>query len=113
MHRKTGPGLVESVYAARMCFELEQAGISLSRQVIIPILYQGIRYQGIRIPLGFRADILVADTVILEIKAIPAFVPAHDTPKTWMPPAGLHPGRALRRHGEGLPPKRRSRRRSA
>jgi GxxExxY protein len=108
MHRKTGPGLVESVYAARMCFELEQAGISLSHQVIIPILYQGIR-----IPLGFRADILVADTVILEIKAIPVFVPAHDTPKTWMPPAGLHPGRALRRHGEGLPPKRRSRRRSA
>ena len=64
VHRKTGPGLLELVYAARMCFELEQA----RHPVLGPSHHPGI-YKGIRIPLGFGANILVADTVILEIKA--------------------------------------------
>jgi GxxExxY protein len=63
VHRSTGPGLLEAVYAACMCFELERAAIPLLRQVTIPVFYKGIK-----IPLGFRADILVADSVILEIK---------------------------------------------
>jgi GxxExxY protein len=65
VHRGTGPGLLESVYAACMCFELEQAGISILRRVAVPVFYKGSQ-----ISLGFRADILVADTVILEIKAV-------------------------------------------
>ena len=42
VHRRTGPGLLESVYAACRCFELEQAGIPLSRQVSIPVTYKGM-----------------------------------------------------------------------
>ncbi|MEA2743640.1 MAG: hypothetical protein QOG25_2011, partial [Acetobacteraceae bacterium] len=73
VHRKTGPGLLESVYAACLCCELEHAGIPLSRQVSIPVTSKGMS-----IPLGFRADILVDCIVILEIKAVPALLPAHD-----------------------------------
>ena len=56
VRRQTGPGLLDSVYAACMCFELEKAGVPLL--VGIPVFYKGLR-----IPLGFRADILVAETV--------------------------------------------------
>jgi GxxExxY protein len=73
VHRQTGPGLLESVYAACLGFELEQAGIPLLRQVGIPVFYKGMQT-----PLGFRTDILVADTVILEIKAVPGLLPAHE-----------------------------------
>jgi GxxExxY protein len=73
VHRKTGPGLLESVYTACLSHELGQAGIRQQRQVSIPVFYKGIE-----MPLGFRADILVADTVILEIKAVAELIPAHD-----------------------------------
>jgi GxxExxY protein len=73
VHRVLGPGLLESVYAACLCQELEHAGIGFRRQVPIPVTYKGTL-----IPLGFRADILVADAVILEIKAVAALIPAHD-----------------------------------
>jgi GxxExxY protein len=94
VHRKTGPGLLESVYAACLCFELEHAGIPLLRQVNVPVFYKGMR-----IPLGFRADILVADTVILEIKAVPALVPAHDTQlQTYLRMSGIPVGLLLNFH---------------
>ncbi len=64
VHRRTGPGLLESVCAACMCFELQHADIPFVPQINVPVTYKGMK-----IPLGFRADILVADTVILEIKA--------------------------------------------
>lgn len=73
VHRKTGPGLLESVYAACLCFELEQAGIPFSREVGVPVIYKGIS-----MPVGFRADILVNEAVIIEIKALPALLPVHD-----------------------------------
>jgi GxxExxY protein len=98
VHRKTGPGLLESVYAACMCFELEQAGIPLLREVGIPIFYKGMK-----IPLGFRADILVADAVILEIKAVPAFVPAHEAQlQTYLRKSGIPVGLLLNFHAVRL-----------
>jgi GxxExxY protein len=94
VHRRTGPGLLESVYAACMCFELERAGIPLLRQVTIPVVYKGFK-----IPLGFRADILVAETVILEIKAVPAFVPAHEAQlQTYLRMTGIPVGLLLNFH---------------
>jgi GxxExxY protein len=81
-----------------MCLELEQAGIPSSRQVAIPVLYKGIK-----IPLGFRADILVADTVILEIKAVPAFVPAHEAQlQTYLRMSGIPVGLLLNFHATRL-----------
>ena len=57
-----------------LCDELEPAGISMRRQVGVPAICQGKP-----LPLGFRADILADETVILEIKAVPALLPAHGT----------------------------------
>jgi GxxExxY protein len=74
VHRVLGPGLLESVYEACLCQELEHAGIGFWCQVPIPVTHKSTL-----IPLGFRADIVVADAVILEIKAVAALVPAHDT----------------------------------
>jgi GxxExxY protein len=73
VHRIMGPGLLESVYAGCMCLELEHAGIQFESQVPVPVIYKGIT-----LPLGFRADIVVANSVILEIKAVSALAPAHD-----------------------------------
>jgi GxxExxY protein len=94
VHRKTGPGLLESVYAACMCLEFEQARISYQQQVGIPVFYKGTK-----IPLGFRADILVADTVILEIKAVPAIIPAHEAQlQTYLRMSGIQVGLLLNFH---------------
>jgi GxxExxY protein len=73
VHRTVGPGLLESVYETGLCVELKQAGIPFRRQVSIPVVYKGTS-----VSVGFRADIVVADAVILEIKGVAAFIPAHE-----------------------------------
>ena len=73
VHRTVRPGLLESVYEECLCLELEQAGIPFASQVMVPVVYKGKT-----IPLGFRADILVANAIILEIKAVAALLPAHE-----------------------------------
>jgi GxxExxY protein len=73
VHRATGPGLLESAYKACLCWELDRACIAFEREAPLPILYRGNV-----IRLGFRADIVVMDTVILEIKAVPVMLPAHE-----------------------------------
>jgi GxxExxY protein len=73
VHRASGPGLLKSVYKECLCDELDQAGIPLKREVMIPVTYKAKT-----LPLGFRADIIVADAVILEIKAVAALLPTHD-----------------------------------
>ncbi|WP_428492227.1 GxxExxY protein [Rhodopila sp.] len=69
VHREVGPGLLETVCAAGLCLELNQAGIAFGRQVAIPVIYKGIP-----IGLGFHADVVVEDAVIFEVKAVPALV---------------------------------------
>jgi len=73
VHRSTGPGLLESVYAEILCDELEEAGLPFEREVMIPV-----RHKAKTLRLGFRADIVVQKAVILEIKATPALLPHHD-----------------------------------
>lgn len=98
VHRRTGPGLLESVYAACMCFELEQAKIPLQRQVGIPVFYKGNQ-----IPVGFRADILVAATVILEIKAVPVLLPVHEVQlQTYLRMSSLPVGLLMNFHATRL-----------
>jgi GxxExxY protein len=98
VHRQTGPGLLESVYAACLGFELEQAGIPFLRQVAIPVFYKGMQ-----IPLGFRADLFVADTVILEVKAIPGLLPAHEAQLlTYLRMSGLPVGLLMNFHAMRL-----------
>jgi GxxExxY protein len=69
VHRHSGLELLESFYVAALCWKLRRAGIRVQREVSIPAIYKSDP-----LPLGFRAD----ETVILEIKAVPALMPAHD-----------------------------------
>jgi GxxExxY protein len=73
VHRHTGPGLLESVYEQCLCRELVEAGIVFARQVAIPIIYKGAPVGD-----GFKADIVVARELILEIKSVATILPIHE-----------------------------------
>jgi len=70
--RAWAPGLLESAYEAVLAFELESRGLRVVRQRAVPIIYQGTR-----IEVGFRADLIVADLVIVEIKSAETVAPVH------------------------------------
>jgi GxxExxY protein len=72
VHTGLGPGLLESAYEAVLAFELDQRGLRTVRQQSVPIVYQGTR-----IEMGFRADLIVEDSVIVEIKSVEAIAPLH------------------------------------
>ena len=72
VHRKLGPGLLESVYETVLAYELEKRGLSVKRQVQVPILYEGISFNE-----GFRADLIVEDKVIVELKSVETVAPVH------------------------------------
>ena len=98
VHRHTGPGLLESVYEQCLCHELRQAGIPFERQVAIPVTYKNVR-----IGDGFKADIVVAREVILEIKAVAAILPAHESQlHTYLSMSGIHIGLILNFHARRL-----------
>ena len=88
VHRHTGPGLLESVYEQCLCHELHEAGIPFERQVTIPVIYKSRA-----IGDGFKADIVVAREVILEIKAVAAILPMHEAQlHTYLSMSGIHMG---------------------
>ena len=72
LHRVTGPGLLESVYEVLLAHELQSAGLKVNRQVSIPIKYNGINFEE-----GFRADIIVENTVIIELKSVESVSNVH------------------------------------
>jgi GxxExxY protein len=72
VHRHLGPGLLESIYESAMCIELELAGLAYERQKPIPVTYKG------HILGEHRLDILVEDTVILELKSVERFDPVFE-----------------------------------
>lgn len=72
VHKALGPGLLESVYEACLCYELEKRGLRVRRQVSVPIMYDGVRLDE-----GLRLDVLVEDQVICELKAVDAILPVH------------------------------------
>jgi GxxExxY protein len=65
VHKALGPGLLESVYEACLTYELRQRGISVETQVALPIVYEGLRLEA-----GLRLDMLVANQLIIELKAV-------------------------------------------
>jgi GxxExxY protein len=73
VHKELGPGLLESVYEECLCFELPAAGLTFQRQLAIPIVYRDARLDA-----GFRADIVVANELILEIKSVEAIQRVHE-----------------------------------
>ncbi len=72
VHRALGPGLLESVYEQCLARELECRAIPCQRQVAVPIIYRGDRVEG-----GYRIDLVVADAIIVELKAVEALTPLH------------------------------------
>ena len=72
IHRVLGPGLLESVYEKVLCYELTKAGISFDRQSKISVIYEEIVMD-----LGFRADIIVAGKLLLELKSTETVTPVH------------------------------------
>ena len=72
IHRTLGPGLLESVYEEILFYEIMKDGIKCKRQASIPVLYEGIKMD-----IGFRADMVVEDKVILELKSVENIMPVH------------------------------------
>lgn len=73
VHQAVGPGLLESVYREWLSDELTAAGIDHGREVAIPVTFKGKT-----LPVGFRADIIVENKVIIEVKAVDALAPVHE-----------------------------------
>ena|SRR5690348_9008980 len=88
VHKELGPGLLESVYERCLAFDLKRAGIPFKRQAAIPVAYHGFRLH-----TGFRADLLVADDIIIEIKAVERLIPAHEAQlRTYLRMSGCQVG---------------------
>jgi GxxExxY protein len=67
-----GPGVLESVYEHCLAFELRRRGIEVRRQVALPLVYEGISLDA-----GYRIDLLLAGTVIIEVKSVDSLIPLH------------------------------------
>ena len=72
LHKDLGPGLLESVYEAILCHMLEQRGMQVERQKAIPIVWQGMVLSE-----GFRADLIVNNALLVEIKSLERCAPVH------------------------------------
>jgi len=72
VHTTLGPGLLESVYEAVLLYELEKRGLSVTKQQVIPVSYDGTQFEE-----GFRADLVVEDKIIIELKSVEKVMPVH------------------------------------
>ena len=72
VHRELGPGLLETVYEVILARELGDRGLKVERQLSVPIQYKDIRFDE-----GFRADLIVEDKVVLELKSVERVTSAH------------------------------------
>jgi GxxExxY protein len=73
VHKHLGPGLLESAYEACMKHELQCIGLNYKSQMVLPV-----NYKGETIDCGYRLDLMVEDTVIVELKAIDILLPIHE-----------------------------------
>jgi GxxExxY protein len=72
IHKRLGPGLLESVYEAVLAFELGKRGLLIERQVPIPLIWNGML-----VGESFRADIMVEKKLLLELKSVEKLLPVH------------------------------------
>ncbi|MBS0295518.1 MAG: GxxExxY protein [Proteobacteria bacterium] len=73
VHRALGPGLLESAYEHCLAYELEARGLSIQRQLGLPVVYEGLR-----IDAGYRLDLLVENCLVVEIKSVDALLRVHE-----------------------------------
>ena len=72
IHSRLGPGLLESVYEAVLAYELKKRGLHSNRQSPIPVIYEDVRLE-----LGFRADFIIEELVVVELKSVENLLPVH------------------------------------
>lgn len=72
VHCTLGPGLLEHIYEACLCYELEQRNLKVEKQVAVPLVYGKLTVEG-----GLRLDLLVENCVVVEIKAVETLLPIH------------------------------------
>jgi GxxExxY protein len=72
IHKTLGPGLLESAYEAILVYELEKRGLKVATQVSVPVVYEAVT-----LDIGFRADLIVEDLVIVELKSVEKIIPVH------------------------------------
>ena len=88
VHRALGPGLLESAYEHCLAHELQLRGLMVGRQVALPISFEGLRLDA-----GYRLDLVVAQTVIVEVKAVEALSRLHEAQLlTYLKLSGLRVG---------------------
>ncbi len=73
VHKALGPGLIESAYEECLCRELSLRHLSFRRQVDLPV-----QYKGVRLDCGYRMDLVVEDSVIVELKTVDKLLPVHE-----------------------------------
>ena len=72
VHAALGPGLLESAYQACLHYELRKRGLSVESQVALPVVYEEVHLE-----VGYRIDLLVENSVVIELKACEAIAPVH------------------------------------
>ena len=72
LHTGLGPGIFETVYEVTLAHELRKRGYRVERQVPVPIIWDGLKFDE-----GFRADLIIDDCVLVELKSIQALEPVH------------------------------------
>ncbi|MBE9503445.1 MAG: GxxExxY protein [Proteobacteria bacterium] len=72
VHKRLGPGLLESVYEEVLFYELNKLKLKCERQVAMPVFYDNLK-----LDIGFRADLIVNNKVILELKSVETILPVH------------------------------------
>ena len=72
IHKELGPGLLETAYLAVLSHELQLRGVAFTREESIPIVYRGMRVE-----YGFRADMVIGEKVIVELKSVDVIAPVH------------------------------------
>jgi GxxExxY protein len=72
IHRKVGPGLLESAYEHALAYDLREKGLDVRQQVALPFIYKQVKLE-----VGYRLDLLVEKKVIVEVKSIENLLPVH------------------------------------
>ncbi len=91
VHRELGPGLLESAYEECLCYELGENGLSFRRQVPLPV-----RYKAVRLDCGYRMDVVVENSLVLELKTVEVLQRIHDAQiLTYLRLSGIRTGLLL------------------
>jgi GxxExxY protein len=72
VHRALGPGLLESAYEACLMFELVSRGLKVEQQRALPVVYRDVK-----LDCGYRLDLVVENSIVIELKAIDQLLPVH------------------------------------